>query len=73
MQIETKFDVGQNVYTIINGVAQVKIKKIKIDIEKEINIAYILDVGLWFYEKDLFATKEEAEEKIKKLVNKNEI
>ena len=70
MKIETKFEVGQTVYTIINGVAQVKIKKIKIDIKKEIVIIYIVEAEKWVLslgENQVFATKEEAEEILKKL------
>ena len=70
MKIETKFDVGQNVYTIINGVEQVQIKKIKICVKKETVIIYIVEAGKWMLslgENQVFATKEEAEERLKKL------
>lgn len=74
MQIETKFEVGQTVYTIINGVEQVKIKKIKICIKKQIVIIYEVEAGKWVLnlsENQVFATQEEAEKALEALDGSN--
>ena len=75
MKIETKFDIGQDVYTIRhnNSIYHTKIDIISlIEINGEVCVFYYYDQpGSYAHceeiEKNLFATREEAEAKLKEL------
>lgn len=67
MKIETRFEVGQKVFTIFMGNIQEKVIN-KISIESYVNIThrlntyirYIMEGGLNKEESEVFATKEDA-------------
>lgn len=73
MEIKTKFDIGQNVYCIVDcyntlgerveAVSMVRIYIIQISDEK---IIYLTDDGQ-FEENELFATREEAEQRLEEI------
>ena len=65
--IVPKFKIGQEVWYIV----QEKIKSYKIAYIEGINFRYCDKDGSWLGEKDLFATKEEAEQKLKELKGGN--
>lgn len=74
MSIKTKFDINQEVYTIIDKVEKMKIEKVfasvgKLEDENLITYSVTDSYGyaLRLPEEQLFATKEEAESKLKEL------
>lgn len=69
MKIETEFDVGQKVYAVSNyEVYQIVIDSITIEVEEG-------NVGFQYFDKNwnvydwVFKTKEEAEKKLKEILN----
>lgn len=77
MKIETKFDIGQEVWVLFGNhnscaLAKEKVSQIQIQcIGEEIDIGYVLG-KMWcvFGEYQLFATKSEAEQALKRLEEK---
>lgn len=79
MKIETKFDIGQIVYTIRNHY----IYKTRVEYIEIFKVANELIVGYKYYlpgsyetylaeDNELFVTKEEAEQRLKELENERE-
>lgn len=78
MKIETKFDIGQPVYYIFESIRE---KDNIYYIERDIHFGIIEDIDIspytiWYkingkemFERHVFATKEEAEQKLKELKN----
>jgi hypothetical protein len=67
MKIETKFDIGQKVYYIdFKNVVEMKISFLEV---YKTDIFYYDTIGCCYNEEDLFATKEEAEQKLKEIEN----
>ena len=75
MDINTKYDIGENVYiahTSNTCIAYHEVCKIEININRNIDkhITYILDGDKRFEESHLCSTKEEAKKKLLEHVNK---
>ena len=61
MKIETKFEVGQKVFTIISGNIQEKVvEKIVIESGIKTYVGYRMGCGIHKGEADVFETKEDA-------------
>ena len=71
MKLETKFDIGQEVYRIsdyLDDIISFEIKQIRIS-NIRIPEYYVNRDSKWgYYESELFATKEEAEAKLKEIM-----
>lgn len=74
MKIETKFDIGQEVYVLKSKkeggykITKVYVKSISINAEKKgVKILYFVDNGNGYWENGLFKTRQEAEQKLKEM------
>ena len=70
MKIETKFDIGQKVYRIdecFEEVRECTIRQIRIESPRLIAYFSRIEARFGYYEDELFATREEAEKKLKEM------
>lgn len=68
MEIKTKFDIGQEVWLAIKGYRIGKAKITMIEIHKDGYVYVVDDLDVEFvFESEIFATKEEAEQKLKEV------